>query len=186
MDVGLFPIGGTFFVGGDGDNEVDFNVYTTGGHLTYFISDRVAVEGELTISFGLSQDITFHNETVFHSQIPNVWSYTGNVLFFPGGAGGRRLPYYIAAGVGALSLQSRDLTGPLGYDQETVGFETFMTENIGGGVKILQSAVPNWSFRVDYRYLIVNSDDSAPAFFAREKTRGGHRIYFGVLFTRKP
>ena len=60
------------------------------------------------------------------------------------------------------------------------GFETFIAENIGGGVKIFRTAAPEWGFRGDYRYLIVNANDGAPAFFAKTKSRGGHRIYFGV------
>jgi hypothetical protein len=183
IDLGLFPLGGTFFVGGNGDDEVDFNVYTTGGHFTYFATERVAVEGELSISFGWAQDVTYHGATVFHGQMPNVWSYSGNVLFFPRGVTGRRLPYYLAGGIGAVALQSRDLTAPFGYDEETVGFETFLAENIGGGVKFVRGAVRSWAFRLDYRYLIVNEKDTAPEFFARSKTRGGHRLYFGVLFT---
>jgi hypothetical protein len=183
LELGGFPLGGTFFVAGDDDNEVDFNVYTTGVNLTRYFTPAVAVEGELTISFGLAQDLQFHRATVFHTQVPNVWSYFGNVVFFPGGAA-RRVPFYLTAGAGAVSLQSRGPTGPLGYDVDAVGWETFIAENIGAGVKLFRGAsAPDWGFRVDYRYLIVNTNNDAPAFFAREKTRGGHRIYVGILHT---
>ena len=182
FEIGLFPMGGTFFVGGDDDKEVDFNVYSAGGGLTYYLSDRAAIEGELGVSFGLAQDVFFRKAEVLHVQVPNVWSYFGNLVFFPGGAG-RRLPYYVTAGVGAVSLQSRQPTKPLGYDVDTVGFETFVAENIGGGIKIFRAAVPNWGFRADYRYLVVNANSDAPAFFARTKRRGGHRVSFGVLFS---
>jgi hypothetical protein len=184
LEVGGFPLGGTFFIGGDGDEEVNFNVYSTGLHLTNYFSPHVAVEGELTISFGLAQDLTFKGDTVFHMQVPNVWSYFGNVVFFPGGASGRRMPFYLTGGIGAVSLQSRGPTAPLGYDVDTVGWETFLAENIGAGVKLFRgAAAPQWGFRVDYRYLIVNANENAPAFFAKEKTRGGHRVYFGILYT---
>ena len=89
VEIGLYPIGATFLVGGDDNKEVNFNVYTAGANLTYYVNRRVAVEGELTISFGLAQDVFFNKAEVLHVQMPNVWSYSGNVVFFPGGAAGQ-------------------------------------------------------------------------------------------------
>lgn len=80
---------------------------------------------------------------------------------------------------------SRQPTRQFGYDVNAVGFETFTAENVGGGVKIFRADAPDWGFRVDYRYLIVNANGDAPAFFAKTKSRGGHRVNFGVLFTWK-
>ena len=183
LEIGGFPLGGTFFVGGDDDTEVDFNVYTAGLNLTRYLTPVVAVEGELSISFGLAQDLQFRRATVFHVQVPNVWSYFGNVVFFPGGAR-RRVPVYLTGGVGAVSLQSRGPTGPLGYDVDAVGWRTFIAENVGAGVKLFRGgSAAEWGFRVDYRYLIINANNDAPAFFARETTRGGHRVYVGILHT---
>ena len=186
LEVGLYPLGATFLVGGDDNKEVNFNLYTAGTNLTYYLNKRTAIEGELTISFGLAQDVVFNRTQVLHVQMPNVWSYSGNVVFFPGGTTGKQLPVYVTGGIGALSLQSRTPTGQFGYDVDTVGFETFIAENIGGGVKIFRGAdAPDWGFRVDYRYVIVNANSDAPAFFAKAMTRGGHRLSFGVLFTWK-
>jgi hypothetical protein len=185
VELGLFPAGGTFFVGGDDDGEVDFNVYSFGGNLTYYLNERVALEGELGIGLGWAQDIFFRRAEVFSVQMPNVWSYFGNVAFFPGGTADKLMPFYVTGGVGLVSLQSRQPTKPFGYDVDTVGFQSFIAENVGGGFKVFRKAAPEWGFRGDYRYLIVNSNDSAPAFFAKSKTRGGHRIYFGILFTWK-
>ena len=187
LEIGLFPMGAAFFTGGDDDREVDFNVYSAGGNLTYYLNPRTAVEGELGVGFGLAQDILFRKAQVLHVQMPNVWDYFGNVVYFPTGATGRRLATYVTAGAGILSLQSRQPTTPFGYDRDTVGFETFGAENLGAGVKIFRAAdAPDWGFRVDYRYVIVNENSDAPAFFARAKQRGGHRITFGVLHTLKP
>ena len=62
----------------------------------------------------------------------------------------------------------------------------FITENIGGGIKIFRGAdAPNWGFRVDYRYMFVNANSDAPGFFAKSKSRGAHRIYVGMLYTWK-
>jgi len=186
LEVGLYPLGATFLVGGDDNKEVNFNLYTAGTNLTYYVNKRTAIEGELTISFGLAQDVVFNRTQVLHVQMPNVWSYSGNVVFFPGGTTGKQVPVYVTGGIGALSLQSQTPTGQFGYDVDTVGFETFTAENIGGGVKIFRGAeAPDWGFRVDYRYVIVNANSDAPAFFAKAKTRGGHRLSFGVLFTWK-
>ena len=186
VEVGLYPVGATFLVGGDDNKEVDFNVYTAGTNLTYYLNKRTAIEGELTISFGLAQDVSFNRTQVLHVQLPNVWSYFGNMVFFPGGAAGKQLPVYVTGGVGAISLQSRTPTGQFGYDADKMGFETFMAENIGGGLKIFRGTdAPDWGFRVDYRYVVVNANSDAPAFFAKAKSRGGHRLSFGVLFTWK-
>jgi opacity protein-like surface antigen len=186
VEIGLYPVGATFLVGGDDNKEVNFNVYTAGTNLTYYATRRIAIEGELTIGFGLAQDVFFNKAEVLHVQMPNVWSYSGNVVFFPGGTADTRLPLYVTGGVGAVSLQSRTPTGQFGYDVDTVGFETFVAENIGGGLKIFRDAdAPDWGFRIDYRYLIVNANSDAPAFFAKAKTRGGHRLAFGILFTWK-
>ena len=185
VEIGGFPMGGTFLVGGDDDKEVNFNVYSAGANLTYYLTDRAAIEGELGISFGLAQDVLFKNKQVLHVQMPNVWDYFANVVFFPGGSTGTRVPFYVTAGAGAVSLQARQPTKPFGYDVDAVGFATFIAENIGGGVKIFQADAPDWGFRFDYRYLIVNANASAPAFFAQAKSRGGHRVTFGVLHTWK-
>jgi hypothetical protein len=186
VEIGGFPGGGTFFVGGDDDEEVNFNVYTAGGGLTYYLNEKVAIEGEMTGSVGWAQDIFFENEKVIHVQMPTVWSYYGNMLFFPGGTAGKRVPFYVTGGFGAISLASRVPTKQFGYDVDTVGWETFIAENFGGGIKIFRAAdAPNWGFRADYRYLIVNENSGAPAFFAKSKVRGGHRVYVGMLYTWK-
>ena len=51
IEIGGFPGGGTFFVSGDDNTEVNFNVYTAGGDITYYINPKAAVEGELLAGF---------------------------------------------------------------------------------------------------------------------------------------
>ena len=186
VEIGGFPGGGTFFVGGDDNREVNFNVYTAGGGLTYYLNDAVALEGEVTGSVGWAQDVTFRNAPLIHNQMPTVWSYAGNILFFPGGTNGKRAPVYITGGIGAVALAPRVPTKVFGYDVDTVGTQMFMAENIGAGVKLFRGEdAPNWGFRIDYRYLFVNSNSDAPAFFAQSKSRGAHRVYVGMLYTWK-
>lgn len=186
LEIGGFPGGGTFFVGGDDNKEVNFNVYTAGGGVTYYFNDTVGVEGEFTGSVGWAQDVMFNNAKLIHNQMPTVWGYSGNVVFFPGGATGKRAPFYVTGGIGALALAPRVPTKVFGYDVDTVGTQMFMAENIGGGIKLFRGAdAPNWGFRVDYRYLFVNSNSDAPAFFAKTTNRGAHRVYVGMLYTWK-
>ena len=186
VEIGGFPGGGTFFVGGDDDSEVNFNVYTAGGGLTYYVNDAVAVEGEFTGSVGWAQDVTFRNAPLIHNQMPTVWSYAGNILFFPGGTTGKRAPIYVTGGIGAVALSPRVPTKVFGYDVDTVGTQMFIAENIGAGIKLFRGAdAPNWGFRVDYRYLFVNENNDAPQFFAQSKSRGAHRLYVGMLYTWK-
>ena len=77
----------------------------------------------------------------------------GNVVFFPGGTAGKQMPFYLTGGIGLVMLSPRVPTKVLGYDVDVVGTQTFISENIGGGIKIFRGAdAPNWGFRVDYRY----------------------------------
>src|SRR5829696_5331845 len=68
VEIGGFPGGGTFFIGGDDNQEVNFNVYTAGGGLTYYLTNAVAIEGEFTGSVGWAQDVTFRNAALIHNQ----------------------------------------------------------------------------------------------------------------------
>ncbi len=186
VEIGGFPGGGTFFVGGDDNQEVNFNVYTAGGGLTYYFTDVVAVEGEFTGSVGWAQDVGFNNTQIIHNQMPTVWGYSGNIVFFPGGSAGKQFPFYVTGGIGAIALSPRVPTKVFGYDVDTVGTQMFIAENIGGGIKIFRGGdAPNWGFRIDYRYLFINENSDAPAFFASTKSRGAHRIYAGMLYTWK-
>jgi hypothetical protein len=186
VEIGGFPGGGTFFVGGDDNKEVNFNVYTAGGGLTYYLTDLVAVEGEFTGSVGWAQDVNFNNTKIVHNQMPTVWSYSGNVVFFPGGSAGKQMPFYVTGGIGAIALSPRVPTKVFGYDVDNVGTQMFIAENVGAGIKLFRGAdAPNWGFRIDYRYLFVNENNDAPRFFAQSKSRGAHRLYVGMLYTWK-
>jgi hypothetical protein len=183
FEVGGSPGGGSWFIGGDDNNEVDFNVYTFGGFVDYYLTQKVAVEGEYVVGIGMGQDILFRNGLIPGQQVPYSHNFNGNVMFFPRGTTGTRLPYYIAGGAGLMNLVSRQVTVKLGYDPDVNPSEGFTTANIGGGVKIPRGAsAPNWSFRIDYRLVFINSNNDAPAFFARSKSRKAHRVQFGMLY----
>lgn len=180
LETGFFPGGGVFFVGGDDDLEVNFNTYNIGGYLSWYLNRVMAIEGELGFGIGLAQDVVYMNRVVRHAQVPGTVNANGNVVVFPMGSD-RLLAGYVTGGGGLLTLQDRVSTRQFGLTES----ESFLTANVGGGLKILRagSGLKQWGARIDYRILSVNSKDDAFPFFARSKRRMGHRIYFGFLYT---
>jgi hypothetical protein len=185
LEIGGFPGGGTFFVGGDHNTEPNWSVYTAGGNLTYYVNPTVAIEGEATGSVGWAQDIFFHNVKVIHSQMPQPWTFMGDLVVFPGGTTGKRAPFYVTGGAGMMGIQPRVPDVQFGYGPSD-GWKYFTAEDVGAGVKIFRASdAPNWGFRVDYRLLFINKKSSAPAFLAQSKSRAAHRVYIGMLYTWK-
>ena len=184
MEIGGTPGGGMFLTGGDDNTEVNFNVYTFSGYVDYYLTQKLAVEGEYLFGNGWGQDIVFRNGLVIGQQLPFSNNFMGGLLFYPKGTTGSRLPFYVGGGVGRMSLVSRPTTTKVGYDPDIVGSESFMVSRIGAGVKIPRGgAAPNWSFRFDYRLMFINANDGAPPFFAHDKTRTGHQLQFGIQYT---
>ena len=95
-------------------------------------------------------------------------NYSGNLVV--SAPTGTSVVPYVTGGIGGLTLFERR---PLTVDQT----ETFLTSNVGGGVKWYAG---RWGLRGDYRFIAVQSKDDAPVFFGREN-RYGHRVYGGVL-----
>lgn len=180
VEAGFFPGGGTFYVGGDDDQEVDFNTYNVGGYVSWYLGRLLAIEGELGFGIGLAQDVTYNNRVVRHVQVPGTVTFNGNVVVFPMGSD-RLIASYVAGGGGSVMLQNRVSTRQFGLTES----ESFFATNVGGGLKILRAGtgLKQWGARIDYRIFSVNSRDGAVAFFAKSKTRIGHRIYVGFLYT---
>jgi opacity protein-like surface antigen len=167
VEVTVIPGGATFFTNGKGGSS--FGNYNLGGALTYNINRIVGVEGEVVGSLGIAQDLQFGGLTS-NTKSPNSLAYTGNVVlslpthssFVP----------YATGGVGGLTM----------FEKASLGVssaETFLTGNVGGGVKWY---APNgiWGLRADYRFIATQSKDNAPAFFGQD-TRYGHRVYGAVI-----
>ncbi|HEV2982839.1 MAG TPA: outer membrane beta-barrel protein [Vicinamibacterales bacterium] len=167
VEVTVIPGGTTFFT--SGDRGPSFGNYNLGGALTYNINRIVGIEGEVVTSLGIAQDLQFGGLTA-NRKSPNTLGYTGNVVlslpthssFVP----------YATGGVGGLTMFSRTSLGINSAD-------TFLTGNVGGGVKWY---APNgiWGLRGDYRFMATQSKDGAPAFFGQD-TRYGHRVYGAVI-----
>jgi hypothetical protein len=183
MEIGGTPGGGLFFTGGDNDSEANFNVYTFSSHVDYYLTQRIAVEGEYLFGNGWGQDIVYRNGLLVGQQTPFAHTFTGGVLFYPRGTTGSRLPFYLSGGAGMMALSARPTTKKLGYDPEGNSSETFNVSRVGAGIKIPRGAsAPNWTFRMEYRLLFIHATGDAPAFFARDKTRTGHQVQFGIQY----
>jgi hypothetical protein len=180
LEVGGFPGGGLWFVGGDDNTEVDFNNYDFGGGATWYFSPVVAVEAEAAFGLGISQNVNYQNREVHRIQMPHTLSTGGNIVIFPAGSA-KRVSGYVTGGVGTMTLYSRTASALVfGLTEH----ETFFTTNVGGGVKIFRRGdAANWGFRIDYRILLVNDNSDAAALFAQSKGRTGHRFYIGMLYT---
>ena len=167
LEVTVIPAGGTFFTS-KGSNP-DFGNYTYGGAVAVNFTRFVGIEGELGGTTGIAQDLALGAGTS-HLKTPNTLNYSGNIVVSLAGRGS--VVPFVTGGIGGLTMFERQ---GLGVD----GNETFLTGNVGGGVKWY---APNgrWGLRGDYRFVTVKSKDDAPEFFGRD-TRYGHRVYFGVV-----
>jgi hypothetical protein len=161
-EVTVIPGGGMFFA--SSNTESSFGNYSLGGAFTYNVNRFVGVEGELGGSLGVTQTLQFAGPTS-SQKTPNMLGYTGNLVVSAAARHGT-VPY-ATGGIGGLTMFN---TATLGVANN----ETFLTGNVGGGIKWY--ANHRWGLRGDYRFVMVRSTDNAPAFFGQE-IRYGHRVY---------
>ena len=129
----------------------------------------VGIEGEVSGSLGIAQDLQFGGLST-NQTTPDTLSYTGNlVLCLPTHS---PIVPYVTGGIGGLTMFQQ---AGLGVNSD----QTFLTENVGGGLKWY---APNgqWGLRADYRFMVAQSKDTAPAFFGQD-TRYGNRVYLGLI-----
>ena len=146
-----------------------FGNYGFGTAATFNINRYVGIEGELAAMIATSSSLQF-GDLNHDIKSPNMLGYTGNIVVWPWT--GHAVVPYATGGVGGLTMFERP---ELGIRSD----ETFLTGNVGGGVKWY---APNnrWGLRGDYRFAATRSKDDAPAFFGRE-TRYLHRVYGAVI-----
>jgi Outer membrane protein beta-barrel domain len=167
VEVTIIPGGGTFFTSkGEGP---DFGNYTYGGALAVNFNRYVGIEGEVGGTVGIAQDLTFRGTTA-NLKTPNTLTYNGNVVV--NATTGHAIVPFVTGGVGGLTMFER---AELGIND----MQTFLTGNVGGGVKWYASN-GRWGLRADYRFIAVRSKDDAPDFFSQD-TRYGHRVYGAVV-----
>jgi hypothetical protein len=164
--VTIFPAGATFFTEGKELNGPGFGSYDLGGALAFTVSRVVGFEGEVSGQLGVMQNVS--GLLLDDVRTPHKLAYSGNVVVSTPIRS--TLVPYVTGGVGGLSLFEQ-------ADLGVTGTETFLTGNVGAGLKWYRG---RWGLRGDYRFLAVRSRDDAPEFFGRE-TRYGHRFYGAVL-----
>jgi opacity protein-like surface antigen len=165
MVVTVIPGGATFFKETKDGTGPSFGSYDLGGSAAVNFNRHIGIEGEFSGKLGVPQTLDgFANPT----KTPNMMDYSGNVVFSMNRHSA--VVPYVTAGLGGLSTFSN---ADLGIDQT----ETFLTSNVGGGVKWYFGKV---GLRGDYRFITVQGKDDAPAFFGQEK-RFGNRLYGGLL-----
>lgn len=167
VEVTVIPGGGTFFT--SGDKGPSFGSYNLGAGLAYNASRIFGIEGEIGGTLGIAQDLAFGGLTS-NQKTPNLLNYTANVVV--SAPTHTSVVPYVTGGVGGLTMFERASLG-------VTSSETFLTGNVGGGLKWY---APNgrWGLRGDYRFVGVRSKDDAPAFFGQE-SRYGHRVYGAVI-----
>jgi len=166
--VTIIPGGTTFFTEGKETSEPSFNNYGLGGSVEANFNRYLGVEGEVTGGLGITQDLQFTGGTS-NTKTPNLLNFSGNVVV--SAANRSSIVPYVTGGVGGLTL----------FEKASLGInntDTFLTGNVGGGVKWFNG---RWGLRGDYRFVTVKSRDDASNFFGQE-TRYGHRVYGGLLF----
>jgi hypothetical protein len=167
VEVTVIPGGGTFFT--SGDKGPSFGSYNLGAGLAYNANRAIGIEGEIGGTLGIAQDLQFGGLTN-NQKTPNLLNYSANLVV--SAPTHTSVVPYVTGGVGGLTMFERASLG-------VTSSETFLTGNVGGGLKWY---APNgrWGLRGDYRFVAVRSKDDAPAFFGQE-TRYGHRVYGAVI-----
>ena len=167
VEVTYMPVGAAFFTSEGA--APSFGNYGFGTGVTFSINRYVGIEAELGSMIATTSDLQF-GDLDPHTKAPNMLSYTGNavVSLWTGHA----VVPYATGGVGGLTMFERPGVG-------VFNDETFLTGNVGGGVKWY---APNnrWGLRGDYRFVASKSKDDAPIFFGRD-TRYAHRVYGAVI-----
>jgi hypothetical protein len=169
LAVTIIPGGATFFTESSSATGPSFGNYGLGAAVEANFTRFVGVEGEVTEALGITQNLTQAGVTT-NVKTPNLLNYSGNVVVHA--ANHTSFTPYVTAGVGGLTLFE---TADLGISST----DTFLTGNVGGGLKWFHSS-GRWGARADYRFSVVWSKDDAPAFFGQD-TRYGHRIYGGIV-----
>jgi peptidoglycan-associated lipoprotein len=174
VEVTYMPAGAAFFTSkddssGETDPTPNFGNYTFGTAVTVNLNRVIGIEGEIGSMIATKSGLQF-GTLGDDLKAPNMLSYTGNVVVSPWT--GHALVPYATGGIGGMTMFERPRLGVLSD-------ETFLTGNVGGGVK-WYAANKRWGLRGDYRFAATRGKDDAPEFYGRD-TRYAHRVYAGVI-----
>jgi hypothetical protein len=176
FEISALPGGGMFFASSDNKAEPEFGSYVVGGAFGYNVNRWVGIEGEAGNLVGIKQRVTFNGATYEDQHTPCMFGYTGNLVVNPWGSDRPFVPF-VTGGLGGLTMLDTDEVANLGITSKT----NFLTANMGGGLKWFASR--HWGVRSDYRLVLVDGKETAPAFFGRDSIRYGHRVSAGLVFT---
>lgn len=176
VEIGAFPGGGVFFTNAPNDTEPSFGDYALGATGAYNINRMFGIEGEFGGGVGVKQKIDTELGTFENLKSPHMLAYNGNLIVHPTGNDRAWVPY-VTGGIGGLTVLKRDELAGLGLTST----ETFFTGNVGGGLKWFANRY--WGLRGDYRFIAVNSKNTATSFFGLNDVRYGHRAYGSVILT---
>ena len=167
VEVTYMPAGAAYFQSkGDAPS---FGNYGFGTAVTFNVSRLVGIEGEVGSMIATTSDLQF-GDLNHNTKAPNMLSYTANVVVAV--VPGHSIVPYATGGVGGLTMFERP---GLGVSAD----ETFLSGNVGGGVK-WYAKNNRWGLRGDYRFAATRSKDDAPAFFGRD-SRYAHRVYGAII-----
>jgi opacity protein-like surface antigen len=171
VEVTFMPASAAYFV--EKGDSPSFGNIGYGSAVTFNVNRVVGIEGEIGSMIATTSDLQF-GDLSSDVKAPNMLSYNANVIVSV--PTGRSVVPYATLGMGGLTMFERPALGVLAD-------ETFLTGNVGGGIKWF---APNgrWGFRGDYRYAVTQSKDDAPAFFGRDN-RYAHRVYAGVIINAR-
>ena len=175
VEVGAFPGGGIFFGQTTDKTGPNFGDYALGASVTVNFNKWIGAEGDIGGGIGIRQDFTFNAATLTHQKSPNLLGYSGNLVVNPIGSDRLVVPY-VAGGLGGLTLLSDSDVASLGV----IANETYLTGNIGGGVKWF--ATRHVGLSGDARFIAVKNRDEAP-FFGQQNNRYGVRFHGGLVLT---
>jgi hypothetical protein len=176
FEISALPGGGMFFTDSADELEPEFGNYVVGGAFAYNLNRWIGIEGEAGSLVGIRQTVTFNDLTLNDQHTPFMFGYTGNLIVNPWGSDRPFVPF-VTGGLGGLTMFDTDEVANLGITSKT----TFLTGNVGGGMRWFANR--HWGVRGDYRLMLVDGKETAPAFFGRESVRYGHRVSAGLLFT---
>ena len=167
--VTFIPGGATFFTEGKDTKEPSFGNYGLGGGVDVNFNRYVGVEGEVSGALGVTQDLQFTSGDVESAR--RRTSSTTAATWCVSAANHSSVVPYVTGGVGGLdALRTRPASA-------STSTETFLTGNVGGGVKWLRTAAGGCAPTTASSP--SQSKDDAPTFL-RQETRYGHRVYGGV------
>ena len=137
VDVTLYPSGHLLATEGKTEGQPGFRNNAPTAGVAINLSSYIAVEGEFTGAFGVTQDLS----TLGNGKTPSMIGYSGNLV--ANLAPRHMVQPYLAVGVGGMRMFARESLG-------VRHAENIETANAGGGVKLMFG---QWGLRADYRFV---------------------------------